>query len=69
MTVLEAVHAFEKTTGTKLNYEIDKRRTGDVIAVYSDTKKSDVVLGWEAKRGIEEMMQSAWAWKQYAENA
>ncbi|MEM6299186.1 MAG: UDP-glucose 4-epimerase GalE [Bacteroidota bacterium] len=69
VTVLEAIHAFEKTTSVKLNYEIGERRAGDVITVYSDTKKSDAVLGWKAKRGIEEMMQSAWAWKQYAENA
>ncbi len=68
VTVLEAIRAFEKTTGISLNYEIGERRAGDVIAVYSDTKKSSTLLGWEAKRGIDEMMQSAWAWKQHIEN-
>ena len=30
VTVLEAIHAFEKVSGVKLNYEIGPRRAGDV---------------------------------------
>lgn len=65
VSVFEAVRAFEESTGVKLNYEVAARRPGDVIAVYSDTEKSRTQLGWEARYGIREMMQSAWKWKQY----
>jgi UDP-glucose 4-epimerase len=64
VTVLEAVHAFEKVTGQKLNYLIGPRRAGDVVAIYANPDKSQRVLGWKPERGIEEIMGSAWAWEQ-----
>ena len=36
VTVLEAINAFEKVSGIKLNYELGPRRPGDVIAVYAN---------------------------------
>ena len=64
VSVLEAVNAFEKTTGEKLNYKIGPRRPGDVEAVYSDNLFTESRLGWKPVRGIEEMMNSAWKWQQ-----
>jgi UDP-glucose 4-epimerase len=64
VTVLEAIHAFEKVSGKKLNYEITARRAGDVEAIFSDCSKAEKVLGWKAKRNLEEMMASAWKWEQ-----
>lgn len=65
VTVLEAIHAFEKVSGRKLNYVLTERRAGDVTAIYSDSTKAKNVLHWEAKRSLEEMMASAWKWEQY----
>jgi UDP-glucose 4-epimerase len=62
-TVLEAAHAFEKTTGQKLNYKIGPRRAGDVVAIYSNMEKAAKLLKWQPKRGIEEIMLSAWNWE------
>lgn len=64
VTVLEAIHAFEATTGTKLNYQIGPRREGDVAAVYADCSKAMQRFGWQPRYGIAEIMQSAWAWEQ-----
>ncbi len=64
VSVLEAIDAFEKSTGQKLNYEIGGRRAGDVIAIYADYSKSTQLLGWEPKRSIQDIMKSAWAWEQ-----
>ena len=47
VTVLEAIHAFEKVSGTKLNYEIGPRRPGDVISIYANNDKARNVLGWK----------------------
>lgn len=62
-SVLEVVNSFEKTTGEKLNYKIVDRRPGDVIAVYADTQKANKVLGWKAKKTMEEALASAWKWE------
>lgn len=64
LTVLEAINAFEKVSGVKLNYELGPRRPGDVIAVYADRSKATRELGWEPSRGVEEIMDSAWRWEQ-----
>jgi UDP-glucose 4-epimerase len=65
VTVLEAINAFIKVSGTTPNYKIAERRPGDVIAIYSDSSKARAGLGWTAKRSLEEMMSSAWKWELY----
>jgi len=62
-TVLEVIQAFEESTGMKLNYSICDRREGDIEKVYADTSRSNNILGWKAKKTLQEMMASAWAWE------
>jgi UDP-glucose 4-epimerase len=62
-TVLEAIRAFERATGGKLNYRVGPRRAGDAAAVFSDNRKARAVLGWRPERGIDEMMKTAWLWE------
>jgi len=64
VSVLEAIHAFEKISGLQLNYEIGPRRPGDVIAIYSNYKKAKAQLKWEPQYNIEDIMTSAWQWEQ-----
>ncbi|UTW62995.1 UDP-glucose 4-epimerase GalE [bacterium SCSIO 12741] len=64
VSVLEAISAFERNAGMKLDYKIGPRRSGDTIAIYSDSSKAHQELGWEAQHSIDEMMTSAWAWQQ-----
>lgn len=64
ITVLEAIHAFEKVSGVKLNYEIGPRRTGDIVSIYANNDKAVKQLGWNCKYGLAEMMQTAWQWEQ-----
>lgn len=63
VSVLEAVHAFEKATGLKLNYKIVGRRTGDIEKIWADTTYANEELGWKAETGLEETMLSAWRWE------
>lgn len=63
VTVLEAIKAFEKCAGVTLNYEIVKRREGDVEAIYSNSEKVFNQLKWSPKYGIDEMMSTAWEWQ------
>jgi UDP-glucose 4-epimerase len=63
VTVLAAIHAFEKVSGQKLNYEIGPRRPGDVIAIYANNDKAKKQLGWNPEYSIEDMMSTAWKWE------
>ncbi|MES2882500.1 MAG: UDP-glucose 4-epimerase GalE, partial [Bacteroidota bacterium] len=63
VTVLEAINAFEKESGIKLNYEMGPRRPGDVVAIYANNNKAKEKLGWNPRRSIEDMMHTAWAWE------
>lgn len=63
VTVLEAIKAFEKVSGEKLNYIIGPRRQGDVVAVYADNKLAKEQLGWEIQHSLEDMMLTAWKWE------
>jgi UDP-glucose 4-epimerase len=61
--VLEVVNAFESASGEKLNYSIVDRRAGDVVAAYADTEKANKILGWKAKRSLEQALKDAWTWE------
>lgn len=63
VTVLEAILAFEKVSGIKLNYEMGPRRPGDVVAVYANNNLAREVLGWNPKFSIDDIMDSAWKWE------
>ncbi|MGE5519470.1 MAG: UDP-glucose 4-epimerase GalE [Candidatus Dadabacteria bacterium] len=63
VTVLEAINAFEKVSGLKLNYELGPRRPGDVIAIYANNDKAKSDLQWNPGRTLDEMMSTAWKWE------
>ncbi|MDB5230150.1 MAG: galE [Chitinophagaceae bacterium] len=63
VTVLEAIHAFEKVTGQKLNYKIGPRRPGDIMAIYANNNCAVQQLNWQVKYDIDEMMRTAWEWE------
>jgi UDP-glucose 4-epimerase len=63
VSVLEAIAAFEKISGKKLNYQIGQKRDGDVGAIYSDNSFSEKTLGWTPKYNLDDMMSSAWKWE------
>jgi UDP-glucose 4-epimerase len=63
-SVLEAIQAFEKVSGVKLNYTIGPRRPGDVVAIYANNDYARHELGWDLKFSLEDMMSSAWKWEQ-----
>ena len=62
-SVLDIVKAFNKAYGKELPYKIAPRRAGDIAVCYSDPSKAKAELGWEAKRGIEEMCEDSWRWQ------
>lgn len=68
VTVLEAIHAFEKVSGVKLNYELGPHRPGDVIAIYANNTYAKEKLDWNTQYGIDDMMRTAWEWELKLDN-
>lgn len=62
-SVLDMVKAFEKASGKKVEYKIAPRRSGDVAKCFADPSYAKAVLGWEAKRSIDEMCEDSWRWQ------
>ena len=62
-SVLDMVKAFGKACGHEIKYEIKDRRPGDIAACYADPSKAKAELGWEAKRGLDEMCEDSWRWQ------
>ena len=65
-SVLQVIGAFERACGKPIPYRIGPRRPGDVRETYGDVTRAREVLGWSAKRGIDEMCADVWRWQQWA---
>jgi UDP-glucose 4-epimerase len=63
VSVLEAIHAFEKVSNVKLNYKIGPRRPGDIVAIYANNSLAKEKLKWDPEYSLEEMMRTAWKWQ------
>jgi UDP-glucose 4-epimerase len=62
-SVLDMVKAFEKASGREVPYVIAPRRSGDIAQCFADPSYAREVLGWEAKKGIDEMCADSWRWQ------
>lgn len=62
-SVLEMLHAFEKTCGKTLPYKIVERRAGDVATCYSDSSLAKELLNWQAEYNLEDMCRDSWHWQ------
>jgi UDP-glucose 4-epimerase len=62
-SVLEVVRAYEKASGRNIAYRIAPRRAGDVDAMYADPALARQLLGWEARRDLDDMCADSWRWQ------
>ncbi|OED43180.1 UDP-glucose 4-epimerase GalE [Endozoicomonas sp. (ex Bugula neritina AB1)] len=62
-SVLEMVAAFEKASERPVPYKIVPRRAGDIAACYADPEKAFKELGWQAEKGLEDMVADGWRWQ------
>mgnify|MGYP002409897133 FL=1 len=59
-SVLDVVHAFERASGKKVPYKIEKRRPGDIATCYADCTRAEKELGWKAKYTLDDMCRDNW---------
>lgn len=62
-SVLDVVKAFENVSGKRVPYKIVERRPGDIAICYANPSFAKEVLGWEAKKTIEDMCKDSWKWQ------
>jgi UDP-glucose 4-epimerase len=64
-SILEVIDAAERVTGRKIPRKLGPRRPGDPAVLVASKEKLKRALGWEASHSsLEEIIQSAWKWKQ-----
>lgn len=63
VSVLEMIYKFEKISGVKLNYNIKRRREGDVEQLWADPSKAQRELNWVADTPLNKVILSAWEWE------
>jgi UDP-glucose 4-epimerase len=64
ISVMEMIAAFENYNGIKVNFQISSRREGDAQSIFADAALANEKLQWTARRGLKEMVISAWKWQQ-----
>ncbi len=62
-SVLDLVKTFEQVNGVAIPYDIVDRRAGDIAECYADASKAKELLGWEAKKTLEDMCRDTWNWQ------
>merc|ERR1719215_2506319 len=62
-SVLDMVKGFEAAAGKEIPYKIVDRRPGDLATVVANPAKAKEDFGWETKRTMKDMCESAWKWQ------
>lgn len=62
-SVMELLNTFQSVNCVNVPYVISNRRKGDIPICYADADKAFHVLGWKAKRMLEDACRDAWRWE------
>ena len=61
-SVLDVINATEAVAGRPVPHEIVGRRAGDPVATFADPSRAEEVLGWRARQGLDEIVETAYRW-------
>ncbi len=62
-SVKDMINSFESVSKKKINAKIAPRRAGDIAKCYADSSYAKEILGWEAKKDINDMCKDSWRWQ------
>ena len=62
-SVLDMIKAFSKALGKDIPYVITPRRPGDIPTCYADPAYAESLIGFKAKRSLEDMCRDALNWQ------
>ena len=61
-SVLDVIRTTERISGRAVPYDIVDRRPGDPVSTYADPQVASETLGWSARHGLDDIIDSAWNW-------
>ncbi len=61
-SVLDVISTTERISGRSLPYDIVDRRPGDPVSTFADPQVASDTLGWTARHGLDDIIESAWNW-------
>lgn len=64
-SVMELLNLFQLASSKKIPYEVVARRDGDIPSCFANADRARLLLGWSAKRTLQEMCEDSWRWQQY----
>ena len=62
-SVLEIIHAFERSNNVGVKHQFGPRREGDLAEFWADAQKAARILGWKTRRTLEDMCRDTWNWQ------
>jgi UDP-glucose 4-epimerase len=62
-SVLDFIRATERISGRSVPYDVVDRRPGDPVATFADPTFAEQTLGWRAQHGLDEIIDTAYAWR------
>jgi UDP-glucose 4-epimerase len=62
-SVVEVAKAYERASGKPIPLVYAPRRAGDVAACYADPTLAQTLMGWKARRGLDDMCADSWRWQ------
>ena len=68
-SIKELIDAIQRLTGLDVPHEFAPARAGDPPSLYADPSRARDILGWTAKRDMDEILLSAWKWQQNLDGA
>lgn len=67
-SVLQIKNTFEQVNGVDIPFEFAPRRAGDVAISFANAQRAKDELGWQAQRGLSEMLRDSWNWQKQNPN-
>ena len=61
-SVLDVLNATADAAGEPVPYDIVPRRAGDPVSTFADPSFAQATLGWTARYGLKEIVDTAFAW-------
>jgi UDP-glucose 4-epimerase len=61
-SVKQVLDGIERVAGRPVPHDLGPRRAGDPFSTYADTERAKTLLGWEAKYGLDEILETAYRW-------
>ncbi|MEO6654429.1 MAG: UDP-glucose 4-epimerase GalE [Ilumatobacteraceae bacterium] len=63
-SVRDVLDGIERVVGRRVPHEYAPRRAGDPVTTFADTTRARELLGWEARHGLDEILDTAVRWHQ-----